>query len=77
MIENSWHWLRDTQLREDAHGYRESTGVRIDGFWSITERLAALAHDIRGFLALVGWQEQDQALCLAWLLMSPAQSGAS
>jgi predicted transposase YbfD/YdcC len=47
-IENSWHWPRDTQLREDAHRYRESNGVRImatlrslamnalrlDGFWS-------------------------------------------
>ena len=28
-IENSWHWPRDTQLREDAHRYRESNGVRI------------------------------------------------
>ena len=70
-IENSWHWPRDTQLREDAHRYRESNGVRIlatlrslamnalrlDGFWSITEGLAALAHDIKGLLALVGWRE--------------------
>jgi len=28
-IENSWHWPRDTQLREDAHRYRETNGVRI------------------------------------------------
>jgi len=28
-IENSWHWPRDTQLREDAHRYRESNDVRI------------------------------------------------
>jgi predicted transposase YbfD/YdcC len=75
-IENSWHWPRDTQLREDAHRYRESNGVRImatlrslamnalrlDGYWSITEGLAALAHDIRGLLALLGWQEPAQAL---------------
>ncbi|MCX5960567.1 MAG: ISAs1 family transposase [Cyanobacteria bacterium] len=54
-IENSWHWARDTQLREDAHRYRETNGVqtmatlrslamnalRLDGFWSITEGLAA------------------------------------
>ena len=75
-IENSWHWPRDTQLREDAHRYRESNGVRImatlrslalnalrlDGYWSITEGLDALAHDIRGLLALLGWQEPLQAL---------------
>ena len=49
-IENSWHWPRDTQLKEDAHRYRETNGVqimatlrslamnalRLDGFWSIT-----------------------------------------
>ena len=78
-IENSWHWPRDTQLREDAHCYRESNGVRImatlrslamnalrlDGFWSITEGLAALSHDIRGLLALVGWREPAQELSSA------------
>jgi len=31
--------------------------LRIDRFWSITEGLAALAHDIRGLLELLGWQE--------------------
>jgi predicted transposase YbfD/YdcC len=60
-IGNSWHWPRDFQLREDAHRYRESNGVRImarlrtlamnairlDGYWSITEWLAALADGIR------------------------------
>lgn len=75
-IENSWHWPRDTQLRDDTHRYRESNAVRImgtlrslamnalrlDGYWSITEGLAALAHDIRGFLALVGWREPAQSL---------------
>ncbi|MFZ0409050.1 MAG: hypothetical protein WAM11_13200 [Cyanobium sp.] len=49
-IENSWHSPRDTQLKEDAHRYRETNGVqimatlrslamnalRLDGFWSIT-----------------------------------------
>lgn len=69
-IENCWHWPRDTQLREDAHRYREANGVRIlaslrslalnalrlDGFWSITEGLAALSHDIRGLLTLLGWK---------------------
>jgi predicted transposase YbfD/YdcC len=73
-IENSWHWPRDTQLREDAHRYREPNGVqimatlrslamnalRLDGFWSITEGLAALSHDIRGLLELLGWREPAQ-----------------
>lgn len=73
-IENSWHWPRDTQLKEDAHRYREANGVqimatlrslamnalRLDGFWSITEGLAALGHDIRGMLELLGWREAVQ-----------------
>jgi predicted transposase YbfD/YdcC len=28
-IENSWHWPRDTQLKEDAHHCREVNGVQI------------------------------------------------
>jgi hypothetical protein len=65
--------------REDAYRYRESYGVqimttlrslamndlRLDGYWSITEGLAALAHDIRGLLALLGWREPSQALSSA------------
>ncbi|MFN7900118.1 MAG: hypothetical protein ACK5N0_10730 [Synechococcaceae cyanobacterium] len=60
--ENSWPRPRDTQLGEDAHHSREINGVQIiatlrsvamkalglGGFWSITEALAALAHDIKG-----------------------------
>ena len=78
-IENSWHWPRDTQLKEDSHRYREPNGVqimatlrslamnalRLDGFWSITEGLAALAHDIRGLLELLGWQAPAQAMSSA------------
>ena len=73
-IENSWHWPRDTQLKEDAYRYREVNGVqimatlrslamnalRLGGFWSITDGLAALAHDIRGLLELLGWREAAQ-----------------
>ena len=58
---DSWHWPRDTQLREDAHRYCETNCVQImatlpsltmkalqhDDFWSSTEALAALSHDIR------------------------------
>lgn len=70
-IENSWHWVRDTQLREDAHRYQEINGVqilatlrsmainslRLDGIWSVAEGIAALAHDIKGLLRLLGWRE--------------------
>ena len=68
--ENSWHWPRDTQLKEDAHRYRETNGVqimatlrslamnalRLDGFWSITEGLAALSSLTRhqGFVGTAG-----------------------
>ena len=52
-IENSWHWPRDTQLKEDAHRYREVQ--RLDGFWSITEGLATLAiEDIDGTVRVGG-----------------------
>ena len=57
-------------LREDAHRYREDNGVqilatlrslainalRLEGIWSITEGIAALAHDIAGLLRLLGWR---------------------
>ena len=49
-IENSWHWVREVPLREDANRYREDNGVqilatlrslainalRLEGIWSIT-----------------------------------------
>lgn len=73
-IENSWHWVRDGPLREDAHRYRESNGVqilatlrslainalRLDGIRSITEGIATLALDIRGLLRLLGWRENAE-----------------
>jgi predicted transposase YbfD/YdcC len=68
-IENSWPWVGDVPLREDAHRYREDNGVqilatlrrlainalRLDGIWSITKGIAALAHDIKGLLRLLSW----------------------
>jgi hypothetical protein len=36
--------------------------LRLEGFWSITEGLAALAHDIPGLLVLPGCHEPAQAL---------------
>ena len=58
-------------LREDSHRYREFNGVqilatlrslainalRLEGIWSITEGIAAMAHDIKGLLTLLGWRE--------------------
>ena len=69
-IENSWHWVRDVPLREGAHRYREDNGVqilatlrslainalRLDGIWSVTDGIAALAHDMKGLLRLLGWR---------------------
>jgi predicted transposase YbfD/YdcC len=74
-IENSWHWVRDVALREDAHRYREANGVqivamlltmainslRLNGIWSVTEGIASLAHDIKGLLMLLGWREPATA----------------
>ena len=67
-IDNSWHWVRDVTLKEDAHHYREGSGVqilatlrslainalRLVGIWSITEGIAALAHEIKGLLRVLG-----------------------
>ncbi len=75
-IENSWHWVRDVTLREDAHLYRETNGVqivamlrtmainslRLNGIWSVTEGIAAFAHDIKGLLMLLGRREPATAL---------------
>ena len=55
--------------------YRENNGVqilatlrsmainalRLEGIWSITEGIAALAHDIKGLLTLLGWRAMAQA----------------
>jgi hypothetical protein len=35
--------------------------MRLNGVLSITESLAALAHDITGLVALLGWREPFQA----------------
>jgi hypothetical protein len=66
-IEHSWLCVRDVPLWEDAHRYREDgvqilatlpslaiNALRLDGIWSITEGIAALAHDIMGLLRLLG-----------------------
>ena len=74
-IENSWHWVRDVTLREDAHRYRETNGVqivamlrtmainslRLNGIWSVTEGISDLAHDIKGPLMPLGRREPATA----------------
>ena len=62
----SWHWIRDTQLNEDAHRYRSNGAgamatlrtealdlVRLAGFQSIRARMQAMMHDITSLLAMV------------------------
>ena len=70
----SWHWLRDTQLHEDAHRYRgNGAGVmatlriaamnllRLAGFRSIWTGLQAVMHDITALLAMARRQTQPDA----------------
>jgi predicted transposase YbfD/YdcC len=69
-----WHWIRDTQLHEDAHRYRgNGAGVmatlrtaamnllRLGGFRSIRTGLQAVMHDITALLAMVRRQPQPEA----------------
>ena len=72
-IEGS-HWIRDTQLHEDAHRYRgNGTGamaalrtvalnlLRLKGFQSIRAGLQAVMHDITALLAMVRRRPQPDA----------------
>ena len=60
-----WHWIRDTQLREDAHRYRGNGAgamatlrtaalnlLRLAGFQSIRAGMQAVTHDITALLAM-------------------------
>jgi hypothetical protein len=65
-------------LREDAHRYREASGVRIlatlrslainavrlDGIWSMSESIGGLSHDIKGLLRRMGLREPAEAQAL-------------
>ncbi len=66
-----WHWIRDTQLHEDAHRYRgNGAGVmatlrtaamnllRLAGFRSIRTGLQAVMHDITALLAMARRQPE-------------------
>jgi hypothetical protein len=60
-----WHWLRDTQLNEDAHRYRRNgAGVmgslrtaelyllRLSGFESDRSGMQCVMHDIEALMAM-------------------------
>jgi hypothetical protein len=88
--------VRDVPLREDSHRCREDNGVQIlatlrslvinalglDGIWSITEEIAALAQDIRaGSGCWTGdprrrrpQDELQQAMASTFLARSPRQA---
>ncbi len=64
-----WHWIRDTQLREEAHRYRgNGAGVmamlrtaalnllRLAGIRAIRAGLQAVMHDIKALFAMAGRQ---------------------
>ncbi len=67
-IENEWHWVRDTELGEDAHRYVNRTGIgvfsslrtvvmnllRRGGYRSIRQGFWELVYNIKGMLALGG-----------------------
>jgi len=68
-IENEWHWVRDTQLGENARRYANRTGVgvfsflrtvvamnllRRGGYRSLRQGFRELAYDIKGMLAMGG-----------------------
>jgi predicted transposase YbfD/YdcC len=66
-----WHWIRDTQLHEDAHRYRGNGDgamatlrtaalnlLRLTGFGSIREGLQAVMHDITALLAMARQQPE-------------------
>ncbi len=67
-----WHWIRDTQLHEDAHRYRgNGAGVmaalrtaalnllRLTGFRSIRIGIQAVMHDITALLAMARRQPES------------------
>ena len=67
----SWHWIRDTHLREDDYRYRgNGAGVmatlrtaglnllRLAGFASIRDGLQAVMHDMTALLAMARRQPE-------------------
>jgi predicted transposase YbfD/YdcC len=67
----SWHWIRDTQLYEDAHRYRGNGAgamatlrtaalnlLRLNGFQSIRAGMQAVMHGIEALMAMAIRQPQ-------------------
>lgn len=67
-----WHWIRDTQLHEDAHRYRGNGAgamatlrtaalnlLRLAGFQSIRGGMQAVMHDITTLLEMAGRQPKS------------------
>ena len=70
-----WHWIRDTQLHEDAHRYRGNGAgsmatlrtaalnlLRLAGFQSIRYGMQTVMHDITALLAMARRQPEPN-LC--------------
>ena len=71
----SWHWIRDTHLREDHHRNRgNGAGVmatlrtaalnllRLAGFGSIREGLQSVMHDLTALLAMARRQPEPNRI---------------
>ena len=69
-----WHWIRDTQLYEDAHRYRGNGAgamaslrttalnlLRLAGYQSIRSDMQAVMHDIKTLLAMARRQSTSTA----------------
>ena len=67
----SWHWIRDTQLHEDAHRYQGNGAgalatlrttalnlLRLNGFQSIRAGMQAVTHDISQLLRMARRQPE-------------------
>ena len=68
-----WHWIRDTQLQEDAHRYRGNGAgamatlrtaglnlLRLAGFQSIRAGMQTVMHDITTLLAMAQRQPKPK-----------------
>ncbi|MCP9772602.1 transposase [Synechococcus sp. Tobar12-5m-g] len=71
----SWHWIRDTQLHEDAHRYRGNGAgalatlrtaalnlLRLAGSQQIRAGLQAVSRDINQLLGMA-WRQPKQSPC--------------
>jgi len=69
-----WHWIRDTQLDEDAYRYQGNAAgamatlrtaalnlLRLAGFRSIRARMQTVMHDITALLVMARRQPQPDA----------------